>query len=126
MNTALIIDDDELDLELYTILLGDEGFEVRTTADGPQGITLYQVHHPSVVFLDLGLPSLGGIEVLRHIRAYDPEAKVIIVTGYASAETAVAALKAGALDVIEKSGDVQEMLKRIRTALHSTGRISTP
>lgn len=121
MNKALVIDDDELDLELLRILLSKEGYDVLTTADGPQGITLYKEHHPAFVFLDLGLPTMNGIEVLKEIRSFDEKAKVILITGYGSIESAVAAMRYGALNFVEKTWDAGEMLYKIQSILYAFG-----
>jgi DNA-binding NtrC family response regulator len=117
MHKILIIDDDEMQLRLQRILLVDEGYTVHTTADGPQGITIFKKHKFDLVLLDLGLPSMSGIEVLKEIRRLEPKAKVIVVTGYPSVESTVLAMRAGAYDYIQKPVDVKLMLKKIATAL---------
>ncbi|MFI5251230.1 MAG: response regulator [Bacteroidota bacterium] len=114
---AVIIDDDEMDLELLKILLSKEGFSVISTADGPQGILLYKHHKPEIVFLDLGLPSMSGIEVLKEIRAFDPNARVMLITGYGSEGSEQAARQLGAIEYIEKSWDVELMINRISAAI---------
>jgi len=119
MQKILIIDDDEMQLRLQRILLVDEGYTVHTTADGPQGITIFKKHKFDLVLLDLGLPSMSGIEVLKEIRRLDSKAKVIVVTGYPSVESTVLAMRAGAYDYIQKPVDVKLMLKKIATALSS-------
>jgi DNA-binding NtrC family response regulator len=118
MKKALVIDDDEMDLELLNIVLSKEDYTVISTADGPQGVTLYKHHHPDVVFLDLGLPSMSGIEVLRDIRMHDSDAQVFLITGYGSVESATAAMRLGAVEFIEKTSDVDVMIKKIKSALH--------
>lgn len=117
MRKALVIDDDEMDLELLRIILSKEGYTVFSTADGPQGITLYKHHNPAIVFLDLGLPTMSGIEVLRDIRTFDEDAKVFLITGYGSAESENAAMRLGAVEFIEKSWNVDTMMERIKAAL---------
>jgi|ERR1041385_1450917 DNA-binding NtrC family response regulator len=124
MKKALVIDDDEMDLELLRIVLSKEGFTVISTADGPQGVTLYKHHQPDIVFLDLGLPSMSGIEVLRDIRKYDDQAKVFLITGYGSAESASAAMRLGAAEFIEKTSDIDVMINKIKNALHGLGLAS--
>jgi DNA-binding NtrC family response regulator len=122
VNKILIIDDDELDIQLVRFLLANEGYDVVSTTDGPQGIELYKIHHPFLVFLDLGLPSMSGIDVLKEIRAYDHEATVILLTGYGSVESAVAAIKSGAADFIEKSWDAEDLIQRIHSTLQRYGK----
>ena len=120
---VLIIDDDEIDIELMRHLLMREGYSVLSTADGPQGIQLYKEHRPALVFLDLGLPSMSGLEVLKEIRTFDDNAKVILITGYGSIESAVSAIKLGALDFVEKTWDVGEMKRKIHIALQAFGEL---
>ena len=122
-NKVLIIDDDEIDIELMRHLLTREGYSILSTADGPQGILLYKEHRPALVFLDLGLPSMSGLDVLKEIRSYDDKAKVILITGYGSIESAVTAIKLGALDFVEKTWDVGEMTRKIHIALQAFGEL---
>lgn len=120
-STVLVIDDDEIDLELMRCLLTREGYSIVQTADGPQGVTLYKKHRPALVFLDLGLPTISGLDVLKEIRDFDAEAKVILITGYASIESAVSAMRLGALDFVEKTWDIGEMTRKIKLALQAFG-----
>ena len=117
MPKILIIDDDEVQLRLQQTILADQGYSVHSTADGPQGITLYKSLRPDLVLLDIGLPSVSGIEVLRQIRQIDQKAKIIVITGYASVESAVVAIREGAWDYVRKPYDVNALLKKIEAAL---------
>lgn len=119
MSSILIVDDDEVQLRLQRILLMKEGYTVFTTADGPQGITIFKKNHIDLVLLDLGLPSMSGIEVLKEIRRIDNKAKVIVVTGYPSVESTVLAMQCGAWDYIQKPVDVELLLKKIDSALNT-------
>jgi DNA-binding NtrC family response regulator len=117
MPKILIIDDDEVQLRLQQSILADQGYAVISTADGPQGILLYRTHHPDLVLLDIGLPSVSGIEVLKQIRQIDPKAKIIVITGYASVESAVVAIREGAWDYVRKPFDIHSLLKKVDAAL---------
>ncbi|HWP82698.1 MAG TPA: response regulator [Bacteroidota bacterium] len=119
MEKILVIDDDEMDLDLMRILMQHEGYDVISTADGPQGIELYKQHQPSLVFLDLGLPSMSGMEVLRQIRSINEDAKIVLITGYGSIEHAVEAMRGGAIDFVEKTYDTGRMISRIKTILEA-------
>lgn len=79
MHTILVIDNDEMELELFRTILTREGYNVLMTADGPQGVTLYKAHRPSLVLVDLELPTLNGIEVMKEIQEFDEKAKVILI-----------------------------------------------
>ncbi len=118
MPKVLVIDDDELQLTLMRSVLLEEGYEVASTADGPHGIALYRQELPDLVLLDLGLPSMNGIAVLQAIREIDPAAKVIVVTGYGSRESAEDAKHRGALDFVEKTIDQRVFLEKVRTAIY--------
>src|SRR5712692_8047311 len=116
MGKILIIDDDEMLLEALRKLLSDSSHRVVATADGPQGIELYKNEHPDVVLLDLALPTMSSIKVLNEIRRYDIKAKVIVFTGYESVETAVLALRHGAVGYHGKADKIDLLLKKIDTA----------
>lgn len=118
MSRILIVDDDEMQLAALRTTLASEGHIVSTTADGPQGIMIYKEQHPDLVLLDIGLPTMSGIEVLKEIKRHDETAKVIVVTGYGSIESAVLAIRSGASDYLQKPYDVKVLLKKIDTALN--------
>jgi DNA-binding NtrC family response regulator len=124
MNRILIIDDDEVLLRLLSVVLTEGGYTVLSTADGPQGLALYEKHRPAIVLLDLGLPSMSGIDVLREIQRIDDKARVIVVTGYGSVESAVMAIRYGAVDYIQKPVEPEALLRKVREALgeSETGR----
>lgn len=126
MKKALVIDDDEIYLELLCIVLSKEGFTVVSTADAPQGVMLFEQHRPAIVLLDLGLPSMSGLEVLKKIRSIDPVAKVIVITGYGSAESAAASMRMGAMEFIEKTADLETMISKIKTALQRADHENNP
>ena len=117
MPSVLIIDDDELALTVLQNMLQDEGYEVLTTADGPQGISIYEDKRPDVVLLDVELPSMNGLEVLKRIRQVDAEARVIIITGLDTHGIREAALRNGALDFAVKPLHYIDFLARLRSAV---------
>jgi DNA-binding response OmpR family regulator len=113
----LVIEDDEVLLALLQNLLGDEGFDTHTTADGPRGISLYKEQRPDLVLLDLALPSMNGLEVLKRIHEFDAKARVIVVTGYGSAESAEVAFRYGACDFIYKPFEPRALIERVKALL---------
>jgi len=117
MNNILIIEDDEMQLVALRTTLSMEGYKVYSTADGPQGILIYREKRPDLVLLDIGLPSMSGIEVMEEILQIDRSARVIVITGYGSIESAVLAIRAGALDFVQKPYEVSVLLKKISVAL---------
>jgi DNA-binding NtrC family response regulator len=119
MSRVLVIDDDEMVLKALSIYLSGSGFTILTTADGPQGITIYNQEKPDVVILDIGLPSLDGLEVLKQLKRSDPNAKIIICSGYGSATTIDEAMQNGAYAFLNKPFDVEAMIRLIVSALRS-------
>jgi len=119
MPKVLVIDDDELLLSLMQNILQGEGYSILSTADGPRGIAIYKEERPDVVLLDLGLPSMNGLEVLRKIRSLDENAKVIVVTGHGSAESVEVAYRSGAWDFVQKPFNNTDFLKLIKNAIES-------
>jgi len=117
MPRILVVDDDEQLLLLVRQILQKEGYEVLSTADGPHGIEIYIRDRPDLVLLDIGLPSMDGIEVLKNIRAQDEKAKVIVFTAYAAEWTSTEAYASGASDFIEKPVKPSLLLERIRKLL---------
>lgn len=122
MEKILIIDDDEMDLQLMNLVFTREGYDVVKTADGPQGIDLFRQLRPAFVFLDLGLPSVNGMDVLKEIRSLDKDSRVVVITGYGSERLASDAISYGALGFIEKSWDVAKMMTNIRTIISAFGQ----
>jgi DNA-binding response OmpR family regulator len=122
MPAVLIIDDDELMLNITREILEDEGYTVYATADGPRGIELYKEFRPHLVLLDLGLPTMGGLEVLASIRTIDSGATVVIVSGYVSPEARERAAHLGVSTFIEKGIHIEELVGRIRGVLKSLGK----
>jgi DNA-binding NtrC family response regulator len=117
MQKVLLIDDDELVLMMMRNVLESEGYVVLSTADGPQGIAIYKEQRPEMVLLDIGLPSMNGLDVLREIRSFDSKARVIVVSGYGAAQSVSLAVRYGAWDFVEKSTELETLLKKIRGAV---------
>lgn len=99
---VLVIDDEEVVRAVLERILTKEGNQVSLAATGQEGIAKIKEQGFNLIMLDLKLPDFSGIEVLKQIREKSPEIEVIIMTGFASYETAVDALKEGAYDYIEK------------------------
>lgn len=113
----LLIDDDELILLLAQQVLQQAGFAVVSTASGQNGIDLYFSRHPDLVLLDLGLPSMDGMTVLTTIRERDPQAKIIVISGYAGTSNTRAAMERGALAFLTKPFHPELMLEKVRDTI---------
>src|SRR5579872_5482348 len=96
--SLLAIDDEPQFLTLYKQALAEEDVQIFTTTSPFDGLELARKHQPDVVLLDLGLPQLGGMEMLEKILKLDPTTNVVIITGNYSTESAVAAIQKGAAD----------------------------
>ena len=101
-------------------LLEDDGFAVLSTADGPHGISLYRDHRPDLVLLDLGLPTMDGLQVLKEMKLLNPAATVIIITGYASPQAMSEAVQQGAHDLLEKPIRPETLLEKVKSALSAS------
>lgn len=98
----LVADDEDIVRNALKDWLEQAGYEVVLAADGREAVKLIEQHALSVAILDLKMPELDGIEVLRHARKLNPAFDAIFVTAYASVESAVIAMKEGAFDYVEK------------------------
>jgi UDP-3-O-[3-hydroxymyristoyl] N-acetylglucosamine deacetylase len=99
---VLIVDDEPGILTHLSHVLEDEGFRTITTSSGEEALGLYVKEKPALVFLDVWLPDRDGIETLQALRAIDPNAAVVMISGHGTAATAVRSIKLGAHDYLEK------------------------
>jgi two-component system NtrC family response regulator len=125
MATILVIDDDKLICILLRQVLGHHGHEVLTTTSGKHGIDMFQKHRPKATILDLRLPDLDGIEVLKEIRTLDSTASVIILTGAPSDDLLDQARACGVTDIFYK-GNSLHLLNQAIARLGTDRPSSTP
>ncbi|MEW6530433.1 MAG: UDP-3-O-acyl-N-acetylglucosamine deacetylase [Thermodesulfobacteriota bacterium] len=121
MNKAriLIVDDQEEILLSLGGILQDEGHEVITARDGQEALHLVQSDSPTVVFLDIWIPGIDGLQTLKAIKRLDPQCSVIMMSGHGTIETAVKAIKLGAADYLEKPLNLEDVLHLVQKALDS-------
>jgi two-component system sensor histidine kinase/response regulator len=98
----LIIDDEQVVLESCTEILLDQPYEVATATNGARGLELVEEYDPDLVFVDLKMPGLSGLEVLEEINRNDPTVVTVVITGYATIDSAIGAMKSGAYDFMPK------------------------
>ena len=105
----LVVDDEENIRDGSKRILSRIGFRVMTASRGNEALDIMEREKPSIVFLDLKMPGMGGMEVFERIREIDETILVIIITGYATVETAIKAMKQGAYDFISKPFEPDQM-----------------
>ncbi|MGO9451406.1 MAG: UDP-3-O-acyl-N-acetylglucosamine deacetylase [Candidatus Binataceae bacterium] len=115
--TVLVVDDEERIRSSLRGILSDEGFRVVDTGDAPGVMDLIHRETPAIVLLDVWMPDVDGIELLRRIKAEQPAVPVIMISGHANIQSAVAATKLGAADFIQKPFSVSSLLASISRAL---------
>ncbi len=125
----LVVDDEQGILDVVSRFARRAGYEVVTCSGGREAIAKLQTHRADLVLVDLRMPDVGGLDVLRAIRDTDPRCQAVLMTGYASVDTAVDAIKLGAMDYLSKPIDfarlelllasVREEIERRQTLLSS-------
>jgi two-component system nitrogen regulation response regulator NtrX len=113
----LVIDDEQGIRAALGQLLEYEGYEVHTVPNATDGIAEYQKWRPHLVFLDVKMAGMDGMEALRKIKELDPAATVVMISGHATIRTAVEATQAGAYEILEKPLDTDRILVMLRNAL---------
>jgi len=97
---VLIVDDDENIVRLLSSLIRKEGFKTLQAHDGKTGLALVRSEKPDVMLLDIKLPDMDGMEVLRQTKDLDQNLPVIVITGYSETRGAIKAIKAGAFEYL--------------------------
>ncbi|MBC7105935.1 MAG: sigma-54-dependent Fis family transcriptional regulator, partial [Firmicutes bacterium] len=113
----VIIDDEEHMCWALERAMRQEGYQAFAATGGRQGLELVRREAPSLVLLDLKMPEMDGLEVLRRLREMSPRLPVIMITAYGTIETAIEAMKLGAVDYITKPFDLDELKIVVRKAL---------
>ena len=114
--SALIVDDEELTLRTISRCLRQDGFEVFTALSGEDGLKLFHDEKPDIVLLDIVLPTIDGVEVLRQIKQANPTAIVIMMSAYQMVERAVEAMKLGAFDYLTKPFHLDDLMNTLHRA----------
>ena len=114
---VLVIDDEDIVLKSVNKILAEENYKVDVSSSGRQGIDWAIERSYDVVLTDIRMPDIGGMRVLRDIKRAKPSLAVIMITGYASVQSAVQAIKLGAADYLEKPFTPDQLLKAVASAL---------
>ncbi|MCW8805667.1 MAG: response regulator [Ignavibacteriaceae bacterium] len=113
----LCIDDEAVILDSFRKILVLDGYSVDTVENGKEAIGLVQTHSYDFVFTDLKMPAMDGVEVTKAVKHIRPDIDVIIITGYATVETAVECMKYGAMDYVQKPFTEDELLEFTKKSL---------
>lgn len=119
MERILIVDDELSIRKGLDAILRDEGYQTELAADGVQALEAVNKSAPDLVLLDIWMPGLDGMEVLKQIRARYSKLPVVMISGHATIATAISATKHGACDFIEKPLDLQRVLQAVKNAFES-------
>jgi len=113
----LVVDDEEIALANLEHVLAKEGYEVMATQSGPTALKLLEKEEFSVVLTDLRMPKVDGMEILERCHELYPDTEVIMITGYATVDSAVEAMKKGAYHYIAKPYRLDEVRKVVAEAV---------
>ncbi len=113
----LVVDDDSIIREGLKRILEGQGYGVETYASGFLAVERMSERNFDLVITDLKMPGMNGIEVLKHLKALQPEVPIIMITGYSTVDTAVEAMKNGAVDYIAKPFSPEDITEKVRSAL---------
>ncbi len=119
----LVIDDEKPTLSMFKLFLDAYGYDVYVAENGEQGLDLFNEISPDIVFTDIKMPGIDGLEVLRQIRTKNQDAQVIIITGHGDMEKAIEALDLDASDFINKPVERQALnsaLSRVEKRIKMT------
>ncbi|HNB71295.1 MAG TPA: sigma-54 dependent transcriptional regulator, partial [Acidobacteriota bacterium] len=115
--SILVVDDEEIMRDVLETLLSSAGYRVGLAKTGEEGLELYQQQPFDLVLLDVSMPGMGGLNTLEALLKYDPEAVVIMITAYATFDTAVTAWQVGAYNCIRKPFENNQILRVVEGGL---------
>lgn len=118
---VLVVDDEPVLAELVSMALRYEGWDIATAGDGAAAIALARDNPPDVVVLDVMLPDMSGLDVLRLLRERQPGLPLLLLTAKDSVEDRIAGLTAGGDDYVTKPFSIEEVVLRLRALLRRTG-----
>jgi len=113
---VLLVDDEEEFSSVLAERLGARGYEIDVAKDGMEAIRKVKADNYEAIILDFAMPGLNGIETLEILLDKEPDLQVILLTGQATLEKGVEALKLGAQDVLEKPADINKIVNKIKEA----------
>src|SRR3990172_4906613 len=121
MKPRILVIDDEAEIRRSVrMILEYEGYDVIEASSGPEGVAMAERESPDLVFLDIKMPGMDGLDALQRIKAASDTLPVVIISGHGTVSTAVEATRAGAFDFIEKPLASERVLLTIRNGLDQT------
>jgi two-component system chemotaxis response regulator CheY len=114
MRTVMIVEDDPAIRRLYSFLLSNSGYEVVEAEDGQAALEKYMAQPCDLIITDMNMPRMGGMELVRELRAKQSDVHVIMVTAYGTPDTEKMAFRMGANEYIAKPFDFEELEGRVR------------
>ena len=123
MTQDILVVDDEADIrDLVSGILEDDGHQVRTARDSDEALNAFGKRKPSLIILDIWLQGsrMDGLDLLSTFKEIDPEMPVVVISGHGTIETAVAAIRKGAYDFVEKPFTADRLLLVVQRALEAT------
>jgi DNA-binding NtrC family response regulator len=115
---VLVIDDEQIVLDSIRKILKDEDCEIDVSLGGREGLDWALNRHYNIVLTDIRMPDIGGMRVLRDIKRAKPSLPVVMITGYATAQSAIQAMKLGAMDYLEKPFTSEKIIEVVSAAIH--------
>ena len=119
----LVVDDEKVIRKGCDEVLTQEGYEVLLAESGEQGLNMIEKEHFDIILLDLMMPGLSGFDVLSHVKTLHPDTSVIVITGYATIENSIEAMKNGAFDFIPKPFSPDQLRVVVSKAIEHTGAL---
>lgn len=113
---VLLVDDEKEFVDLLEERMSARGLEVSSTTSPEDALKISESHNFDAVVLDLMMPEMDGLEVLKNLRATRPEMQVILLTGHGTIEKGVEAMRLGAVDFVEKPADLDALTEKIKKA----------
>ncbi len=126
MLTMLVIDDDRLNCELIQSVFSRHGYHVMAALSGREGVDMFDTHHPSVTLLDLRMPEMDGLAVLKEIRTRDPYAPVVMLGGGATDLHENLARELGVTDFLRKGLSLEVLIRSVNHAAQLSVRVPVP
>ena len=122
MARVLVVDDDPLVCTLIRKVLNRRGHDVSIATNGERGVEFFQKHRPAVTVLDLSMPGMNGLEVLKQIRALDSSAPVIVLTGAGATDLEMEVKALGVKDVLYKGSSLRVLTRTLEEVARASER----